>query len=157
MEITKPPQFEELWGKIDTFDSAPTYVPRKVSEQLCIVGTTLYIYNFVTNAWFKCGLSFVEVTPPAVSSPAANNVWETWDLSATIPAGAEYVEVVVRNIENNSNNGGTRINGGTITRLFTLMNYADLVLTTKLDSNRIIERRTDDKVNVDFTVTGYWI
>lgn len=52
---TEPLQFEELWGKIETRDSVPTYVPKKISEQIVLYtsGATfrLYVYDFTNNAW----------------------------------------------------------------------------------------------------------
>ena len=52
---TKPVQFMELWGKIDTTSTVPTYVPKKVAEQIIIyvsgVTLRLYIYDFTNNAW----------------------------------------------------------------------------------------------------------
>lgn len=50
-----PPKFEDLWGKIDTTDTVPTYVPKKIQEQviLYISGATLrlYVYDFTNNTW----------------------------------------------------------------------------------------------------------
>lgn len=55
IKIEKPIQFEEIWGKVKTSSSIPTYTPKNISEQIIIYvsGATirLYIYDFTNNSW----------------------------------------------------------------------------------------------------------
>lgn len=50
-----PTRFSELWGNVETTDTIPTYVPKKISEQIIIyingITLRLYIYDFTNNTW----------------------------------------------------------------------------------------------------------
>lgn len=51
-------RYDDLWGKIKTTSTPPTYVPRKLSEQIILVSGTpssLYAYDFTNNRWKQFG------------------------------------------------------------------------------------------------------
>lgn len=51
-------RFDDLWGKIEVRTDAPTYVPKKLSEQIVLVSGTpssLYVYSYSSNTWKQFG------------------------------------------------------------------------------------------------------
>lgn len=53
-------RWTDLWGKIDTITTPPTYTPKKISEQIVLVSGTpssLYAYDFLNNTWKVFGSS----------------------------------------------------------------------------------------------------
>ena len=56
----RPPQLEDLWGSFKTTTTPPTYVPRKISQQIVLVSgapSSLYVYDFTNNKWKVFGSS----------------------------------------------------------------------------------------------------
>ena len=43
--------FRLIQGFIQTFAVAPTHVPKMLTEQVCIFGSRLYIYDTKGNTW----------------------------------------------------------------------------------------------------------
>ena len=57
-ELEVPPEqlrpethIRDIKGFIEVLDAIPTHIPKDFYDQIKIVGTTLYIYNYVTQAW----------------------------------------------------------------------------------------------------------
>jgi len=102
-------------------------------------------------------LDYVEIEYPGWSSPTADSVWEDWDLSASIPSGGLYAEILVKMTATGPNNIGVRANGSAVTRYITMYNYDTFTFTVKLDAGRIVERYSGGAAaNAKFTVIGYW-
>jgi hypothetical protein len=107
---------------------------------------------------------YVEITPVLVYDNT-NVTWVDWDLSASIPAGARYADVVIihpgQGNASYPRGAGVRKNGSTIDRIieFSAQTYNSFGhnMIVELDDNRIIERRIFSTQNgVYFYVVGYW-
>ena len=106
------------------------------------------------------GLTYVEIAPPAWSSPSVANTWENWDLSALIPADAKYADIFARYKATSASNFGVRKNGSAIVRYLLPVAVSGIVYPylTELDAGRIVERYVGGiSTRADFTVIGYWI
>lgn len=53
-------RLDDLLGKIETRTTVPTYIPKKLSEQIVLVSGTpssLYAYDYLNNRWKVFGSS----------------------------------------------------------------------------------------------------
>lgn len=106
------------------------------------------------------GLTYVGIEPPAFDNPSVANTWEDWDLSALIPAGAKYVDILSRTNTSSIHTVGVRKNGSSIVRSLATDSYDGIPYPwlTELDENRVVERYVSGASNRSrFTVLGYWI
>lgn len=101
-------------------------------------------------------LEYVSIAPSAQSRVTTASVWEDWDLSAIVPAGTKYVEVLLGEDSNVHRVMGIRKNGTTISRWLTMIAYNQLSLTVEADANRIVERYCDSAAAGYFQIIGYW-
>ena len=153
---------EEIEGNFTIMSSVPTHAPRTLKESIVLYlsGTTYRLYWFIKDAWKKIYDSavlpktFVELVPLSVSKAQSSAAtWEDWDLSASVPAGAHAVEVLIYHATDTT--AGVRQNGSAATRV--IGNPAGwTVFTTLLDANRVIETIHDTTGSTRFWVTGYW-
>ena len=98
------------------------------------------------------GLQYVEIAPPAKSGTTGTSAFEDWDLSASIPAGARFADILVDGA--GSGTYGVRKKGSTLSRYIAITNSMGFV--TELDSARKVQRYGSATSSV-FTVLGYWI
>ena len=95
-------------------------------------------------------------------SSGAHNVtgvgaWEDWDISGIVPAGTEYVVVLIEQIVAATVNVGARKNGSGLGRLFSANERQLFTLITPVDSARILEIRDENGVpGANFYIVGYW-
>ena len=100
--------------------------------------------------------SYTELFVATHACPAA--AWTDWDISASVPAGAVAVDVLVR-INTIDDRVGLRTNGSAISRLTPSATYpvgTMIVFTVKLDSTRIIEQYNTTNGGNSFNIIGYW-
>jgi hypothetical protein len=156
-------RIDSIEGLMKPTSTVPTKVPRYFIEQEVHYksGTVYRLYKYISDAWQKIFDSavqpktFVELAPLVVSkSQTSIDVWEDWDLSASIPANAHAVEISV--YVANTETGGVRKNGSATERISSSSLPGYMTFTTLLDSNRIIETY-HSTTNLRFYVTGYWI
>jgi hypothetical protein len=101
------------------------------------------------------GFTYTAVNPPAETNVTVTSTWEDWDLSATIPAGAKYAVIYMRNNTTTAYNAIVRKKGQTeITNTISLRYYAPISMIVELDSNRICQRYATN-INIKFSVLGY--
>lgn len=89
----------------------------------------------------------------------AGIVWDDWDISAIVPEGTKYAEILVIQGAVAGRVGGVRKNGSALVRLVGGTNQ-DSIVTVEVDSNRIIEVTqyiTAGPTNwMKYRVIGYW-
>lgn len=106
------------------------------------------------------GLTYVEIAPPAVSNPSSAATWEDWNISAYVPDGTKYVEILIIHVSTSQCTLGVRKNGSAITRSLLSQSIAgdSYHMTTEPDANRVVERYVSGvSSRAKFTVVGYWI
>ena len=98
--------------------------------------------------------AFTELAP-VNHTQVANNAWEDFDLSASIPAGC--LAVVVSSVPGVAGNKGVRNNGSALSRYVSNSGagFCHTMWTGKPDSNRLIE--TYAATNEHFYLVGYWL
>ena len=160
--IEEPVRIELLKGLFKAVSVVPTHTPKHFSEQIVFYksGSTYRLYCYIKDAWKEIGgLTYEELDPPEWGGQANFNTWEDWDLSATIPAGAKYAEIVFRSASA-SLKAGVRKNGSSVDRTIEHSTGTSMEvyhMTVEVDANRIIERYSQtDPANWKFTVVGYW-
>ena len=124
-------------------------------------------------------LEFVEIAIPYQSKVTTKDTWEDWDLSPFIPSGAKYADVLIK--IDQGKEAGVRKTDSAVDRIFknwnnvgsgSFMAHGELhstnspvygimpfyvTMTVELDSNRHVERRTNDfTTSAYYTVVGYW-
>ena len=102
------------------------------------------------------GLEYVSIDPPAGTYVVTANTWEDWDLSASCPAGAKYVEIMIGEDSGVARVCGIRKNGTAVDRTITAYANSLHTQTVELDANRVIERYSDSNAAVEFKPLGYW-
>lgn len=110
----------------------------------------------ISNPTLAEKLAFIEIVPVKKANPGAGDTWYDWDLSASIPAGALYAEILGYT---DSVGGlmGVREKGTATGR--TVLPMADEVpgpFTTKLDANRFVEVYGAAGTVQGYLCAGYW-
>jgi hypothetical protein len=111
-------------------------------------------------------LKFVEIAPIS-RIPQVYYNWEDWDLSGVIPAGAKYVDVIIRQTitVGTARYVGARKKGSDVDRRITLLGTDGVQLaihfTVELPPSRIIQTYqswgSGAGEDIRQYVTGYWI
>jgi len=83
--------------------------------------------------------------------------WTDWDLSAAVPAGAKFVEILLSNNQIQANSLGGRNNGSAVNRVFDFGGVLEkTTLTVPCDTNRIIEVAKTQAGGAAAYLMGYW-
>lgn len=103
------------------------------------------------------GLTFTELSGKQRYA-AVGVAWEDWDISALVPVGTKYVEVLIFNRNAGTFYHGVRANGSVLDRTQQgCTGYNSVSVTTPVDANRIIEVICDTNVLYAwFGILGYW-
>ena len=121
-------------------------------------GKALRVNSGATAVEFAGPGSHVEIASPAAVQCGGSSAWEDWDLSATLPAGTLYADIVIVTVSVDS--VGARKNGSAVERKVTpaaASKEFSFNMLTEVDSGRIVEIYSDSRLNSYFYVTGYWI
>ena len=99
---------------------------------------------------------YIEVAEGLSSVVGSTSTWEDWDLSSAIPANALRVDISIVNKEAVEYVAGVRENGSSQSRFMFFNPDSQSIMTSNLDSGRIIERYSTN-ANIVFAVRGYYI
>lgn len=109
------------------------------------------------------GVTFTElVGGEDYQAQGDDGVWEDWDLSAIIGAGATAVLLAITNQQDISvRTAGARKNGTALERKDVLDGtpgapYWQFSIITQCDANRVIDIYAQLKADIYFQVLGYW-
>ena len=149
----------ELNAQLPIFTSTPTHTGKEGEMVLLNDGTYYRICVYMNGTWRIFGLDYVELmgAQSGIGGGASTETWLDWDLSASYPAGARYVEVIIESRINNAEYVvGVRKKGSSEDRYTYIGPYSQVTMTAELDDDRVLQRYTSDH-DVTFKPIGYWI
>jgi len=126
----------------------------------------LYLYDGTDWVWLGGGAgdSFTELEGGVSHNQVANNIWEDWDLSGTLPVGTNSILVSVRHAGGSPAGGelGVRKNGSALDRdgWYTHVgSYESKTIIAEVGADRIVETKgqKDANTSTTFKLMGYWL
>ena len=151
----------KLYAGLPVFTVTPTYVGFQGEIVLVDTGTVQSICSYINGSWECATLGSSALTFTQVNQSEHNSSqdldFEDWDISAAVPVGTKYVDVLLHNTEETAKTAKTRGNGDTtITTVFAIAAGLEMIETCPVDSNRIIEIKSNS-TSFGFRIVGYWL
>jgi hypothetical protein len=104
---------------------------------------------------YAAGLTFTELAGFEAKKPSVAGVWEDWDLSAIIGAGAKLVQIDM--LASGGTTFGARKNGSALVRSRNVVAGESLHWLVECDANRVIELYYGNLAYLGGTnIMGYW-